>query len=119
MTATDADNIAGLDYMKGRGNTIRLHSGDPGTTGANVITTTPASATTTWGTSSMGSGGDAGYAVVAGSNTDFTLPASTTATHYGIYNGSTYLRGYPLDASLTSNAQPLPVTFPPRMKFKG
>lgn len=119
MTASDADNIAILDLIKARGNTIRLHSADPGTTGASVITTTPTSATTTWGTSAMGSGGDTGYAVCAGTAAQFTLPASTTATHYGVYNGATYLRGYPLDASLTSNAQAVPVDMTPRHRHKG
>ena len=119
MTASDADNIACLDFIKGRGNTIRLHSADPGTTGANVIATTPASATTTWCTSAMGSGGDAGYAVCSGTAAQFTLPASTTATHFGVYSGSTYLRGYLLDASLTSNAQAVPVDMTPRHRIKG
>ena len=118
MPASDADNIAVLDFVKSRGNSIRLHSADPGMTGAAVIATTPASAATTWGASAMGAGADTGYAVCAGSAAQFTLPASTTATHFGVYNGTTYLRGFPLDASLTSNAQPVPVDMTPRMRHK-
>ncbi|ORA64099.1 hypothetical protein [Mycobacteroides franklinii] len=116
-TETDAEKKAINDYRAGRGNKITLHSADPGTTGANLIATTPASFTTTWGASAMGSGADTGRAVAAGSAGALQVPASTTATHEGRWNGATFLGGSPLDASITANANPVSVDVTPKLKY--
>lgn len=114
---TDAEKKAINDYRASRGQKITLHSADPGTTGANLIATTPASFNTTWGASAMGSGGDTGKAVAAGSAGALVVPASTTATHEGRWNGSTFLGGAPLDASITTNANPVSVDVTPKLKY--
>lgn len=118
MTATDAHNRAVCDFKTGQGNKITLHTADPGVTGTAIIATTPASANTTWGASAMGAGADAGYAVSVGTPVQYTLPASTTATHYGVWNGSTFLRGALLDASLTTNANPVAVDVTPKTRHR-
>lgn len=120
MTATAAHQRAVCDLIAGTGNKVTLHSGDPGTTGANLITTTPASFTTTWGAAADGAGGDAGKAVATGSAGTLQVPVSTTASHYGIWNGSTFLRGHALDSSITVNATgPVNVDVTPKTKYLG
>lgn len=106
------------DLIAGTGNKITLHSADPGTTGASQITTTPASANTTWGAAADGAGGDTGKAVSQGSAVTLSVPASTTATHYGIWNGATFLRGNALDAGITvSAAGAVSVDVTPKIKY--
>ncbi|MGB3707586.1 hypothetical protein [Gordonia sp. (in: high G+C Gram-positive bacteria)] len=108
-----------LDLITATGNTIKLHSADPGTTGASAIATTPASGNTTWAAAVDGSGGDAGKASATGSKVTLQVPASTTVTHYGIYNGATFLRGEALDASITVNATgPVSVDVTPRSTYE-
>lgn len=114
MAATNADKQAIADYIAGRGNKITAHSGDPGTTGANQIGAS--SGNTTWGAAAI-SGSDA---IATGSPVSFTIPASTTVSHFGIWNGSTFLRGYALDASITVNATgSAPVDITPKIKYTG
>lgn len=119
MTATDAHQISVLTDIIGKGNKITAHSGDPGTTGAALIATTPASATTTWGAPAAGAGGDAGYAVSQGTSVTFQGPASTAITHYGIWNGATFLRGHALDTPITIGAAPVNFDITPKTRFKG
>lgn len=121
MTATSAHQKAVCDAIAAMGNVIKLHSGDPGTTGANLLATTPASATTAWGASADGSGGDAGYAVAAGSACNFTIAPTGAASHYGIYSsGGTFLRGHALDAGITNNGTgSVSVDVTPKTKYKG
>ncbi|AMU55767.1 hypothetical protein PP614_16720 [Mycobacteroides abscessus] len=118
MPATDAHNIDLCSYKCSKGAKITLHETDPGTTGAGLIATTPASATTAWGAVAMGSGGDAGYAVSLGSLCNFTIPPGKTAGWFGVWNGSTFLRGSALDASLTTNAQAVNVDITPKTRHK-
>lgn len=114
MAATNADKIAIAEYIGSRGNKITAHSGDPGINGANQIGS--ASGNTTWGAGAI-VGPDA---VVTGSPIPFTIPASTTVSHFGIWNGSTFLRGYALDASITVNATgSAPVDITPKIKYSG
>lgn len=89
--------------------TIGLHTGDPGTTGANEITGgSPAYArkTTTWA-------GGAVDGVIAGTPVVFDVPPGTNATHWSLWNGSTFVGG----AALSSPTGVLPgqqtVTFTP------
>ncbi|QDM56849.1 hypothetical protein SEA_BEAVER_35 [Gordonia phage Beaver] len=94
MAKTSAHKRALAEASAAFGNRIKLHSGDPGTTGANLIATTPAHAATTWPSAVDGSGPDSGKALVIGSPVNLQIPPSTTATHYGIYSsGDVYLKG--------------------------
>lgn len=116
MAETDAEKIAMCNTRAGRGAKITYHSGDPGTTGANLITTTPTSATTTWGSAAM-SGSDA---VAVGSQVSMTVPASTNVTYYGVWNGSTFLRGKALDSSVSiGSGGSVPVAITPSCKYTG
>lgn len=116
MAATDAEKIAVANFIAGRGTKITPHSGDPGTTGANLIGSL--NGTTVWGGAAIGSGGDLGKAVATGSAVPFTIPASTNLTHFGVWNGSTFLRGYALEASITVNATgPASVDITPKIKY--
>lgn len=120
MAKTAAHKRAVCDLIAGTGNTIKLCSGDPGTgaSAANVIATTPASGNTTWAAAVDGAGADAGAAVAVGSPVNLQVPASTTASHYAIFNGATYLRGDVLLPSITVNANgPLSVDVTPRTKY--
>lgn len=118
MTATDAELIAEANWLAGRGVKITPHSAAPGKTGASRIGVLEGN--TTWAGAAMGSGGDVGKAVAPGSAVSFSIPASTTVSHWGLWNGSTFLRGYPLDASITVNAAgPAPVDITPVIKVTG
>lgn len=118
MTATAAHKRQVADATAGFGNKVTYHSGDPGTTGANLITTTPASANTTWAAAVDGAGGDAGKAVATGSAVNLQVPASTVVAYYGVWNGSTFLRGEPMDSGgVTVNAGgPVPIDCTPKIK---
>lgn len=94
MAKTNAHKRALADAAAALGNRIKLHSADPGTNGANLITTNPTQANTAWAAAFDGSGGDSGKAVVVGSAVSLQIPASTTASHYGVYtSGDVFLRG--------------------------
>ncbi len=118
MAKTTAHMRAVCDLIAGQGALIKLHSADPGTTGASVIATTPASGTTTWGAAADGTDGDAGKAVATGSAVALTMPASTTATHFSVSTGGgTFLRGAALDAPITTGAGTVSVDVTPKTKF--
>lgn len=119
MTATSAHQKAICDAITAAGNKITLHSADPGTTGASLIATTPASGNTTWPASSDGAGGDAGYAVATGSAVTLQCPASSTPGYYGVWNGATFLRGKALDTPITVGASPVNVDVTPKARYKG
>lgn len=74
---------------------ISLHTASPGTTGANEVTGgTYARVATTWGAVSGGA--------VTGSQVTINVPASTTITHWGIWDaasGVTYYDGGLLPSS--------------------
>lgn len=68
----------------GLGASISLHTADPGTTGTAEATGGGyARKTTTWA-------GGASDGVVSGSQVEFDV-ATGTYTHYGVWNGSTFL----------------------------
>lgn len=94
MALTLAAREAAVLAVSALGNSISLHTADPGTTGASEATGgSPAYArkTTTW---SAG----ASDGVVDGSPVVFDVPAGTY-THIGQWNGSTFIGGYPLSSS--------------------
>lgn len=101
MAYNKAHRRACCDAITALGARITLHSGDPGETGADRITGA-GEGTTTWAAASDGPGGDEARSV--GSTLSFTVPASTSATHYGVWSGDTFLRGHELNATLTTNA---------------
>jgi hypothetical protein len=76
---------------------ISLHTASPGTTGANEVAGgTYARVATTWGAISAAS--------VTGSQVTINVPASTTITHWGIWDASSagnYYDGGALPASQT------------------
>lgn len=94
MAFTNATKETAALAVTAIGNTISLHTGDPGTTGANEATGgSPAYArkTTTWS-------GGASDGTVTGTSVAFDVPAGTY-THLGIWNGATFVAGFPLAAS--------------------
>lgn len=94
MALTNAAREAAVLAVSALGNSISLHTADPGTTGASEATGgSPAYArkTTTW---SAG----ASDGVVNGSPVVFDVPAGTY-THIGQWNGSTFIGGYALSSS--------------------
>ncbi|MFA4084251.1 hypothetical protein ONA92_21375 [Mycobacteroides salmoniphilum] len=119
MTATGAHQRAICDAITAAGVKITMHESDPGTTGAGLIATTPASGNTTWPAATDGTAGDAGYAVSQGSPVTLQVPASKVVGWYGIWNGSTFLRGHAVDNPITVGASPVSVDIPPRTRFKG
>lgn len=76
---------------------ISLHTGNPGTTGANEVTGgSYARGTTTWGGISGGS--------VTGSQVTINVPASTTISYWGLWDGSgNYYDGGQLPTAVTYN----------------
>lgn len=112
MASTNADRIAIAEYIASRGTKVTPHSGDPGTNGANRIGTLEG--TTTWG-----SGAVAGStAEVVGSAVPFSIPANTTVSHYGIWNGTTFLRGYALEAPISVGASgPVSTDITPKVRY--
>ncbi|WP_019204592.1 hypothetical protein [Tsukamurella sp. 1534] len=117
MAKTPAHTRAVCDAIAAMGNKMTLHTADPGTTGSNLASTTPASANTTWPAAVDGAGADAGKAVSAGSKCNYSVPPSTTITHYGIWNGSTFLRGAALDTPITTGAAAVSVDVTPTTKY--
>lgn len=116
MAETDAAKNAVNDFRKGQGSKITYHTGDPGANGANLITTSPASANTTWGSSSVSSG----ISECVGSEVDMSVPANTTVAWLGQWNGSTFLRGIPLDSSVNVGSfGAVPVRATPRLRYNG
>lgn len=82
------------------GNSISLHTADPGTTGANEISGgSPAYArqTTAWGSAVAG--------VCTGSLCQFNVAGSIAVAYFGVWNGSTFLWGQALSPGATLNAQ--------------
>ena len=99
MPATNATKETAALAVSGIGNSVSLHTGDPGTTGANEATGgSPAYArkTTTWA-------GGASDGVVTGTAVVFDVPAGTY-THLGFWNGATFIGG----AALSSSTGALP-----------
>lgn len=114
MAKTAAHRKAVAEAIGGMGAKVTLHSADPGTTGANVISTTPASANTTWAAATD----DGTQATIQGSAVNLQVPAGNAATHYGIWNGSTFLRGEVLNPSIIVNGTgAMGVDFTPRTKY--
>jgi|LakMenEpi03Aug12_release.lakeMendotaPanAssembly.Ray.scaffolds.fasta_scaffold493365_2 hypothetical protein len=89
------------DYIGSLGAAISLHTGDPGTTGANLLAGFARQATR-WATAVIPTTGpEIGMAVITGDKVFFTnVPASTSITHYGVWTattGGTFLYGRPLN----------------------
>lgn len=94
MAFTNAAKEAAALSVSALGNSISLHTADPGTTGASEVTGgSPAYARkiTTW------TGGTSDGAVT-GSPVVFDVPAGTY-THIVIWNGSTFVAGFALSSS--------------------
>lgn len=94
MAFTNAAKEAAALAVTALGSSISLHTGDPGTTGAaEAAGGAPAYArkVTTW------AGGAVDGAVV-GTAVAFDVPAGTY-THLGIWNGATFVAGFPLTSS--------------------
>ncbi|ATN89571.1 head protein [Gordonia phage Kabluna] len=111
MASTNADRIAIVEYIASRGNKITPHNGDPGTTGANRIGSLEGN--TTWGAGSVAGT----VAMCVGSAIPFNIPANTTVSHYGVWNGNTFIRGYPLDNPITIGAAATSVDITPTTKY--
>lgn len=116
MAETNAVKNAINDFRKNQGVKLTYHSGDPGTNGANLITTTPASVNTAWGSSAVTSG----TSEASGSEVQMQVPASTTVAWLGQWDGSTFLRGLPLDSSVGVGAGgAVQVAVTPKIRYTG
>lgn len=74
---------------------LSLHTGDPGTTGANEVTGgTYARAAGSYGAPTAGVGDIT-------SSVTFNVPSGTTVSHWGAWDGSTFLFGRELDVPQT------------------
>lgn len=90
MALTVAARNIMLNALASSATTVSLHTGDPGTTGANEVTGgTPAYARVgiTWNSAS-GGGLDN-----SGSNPTFNVPGGVTVSHWGLWGGATFLGG--------------------------
>ena len=80
---------------------VSLHTADPGTTGASEVTSTSYSrVAVSWGSPSSGSVSNSGALSI-------NLPASTTASYFGVWSASTsgtYYIGGALSPSITTGA---------------
>ncbi|AVM01871.1 hypothetical protein C6V83_18000 [Gordonia iterans] len=121
MAYTAPHRRACAEAIAALGAKITVHSGDPGTTGANRIGSLEG--TTTWAAAVDGPADpETGRptAECVGTPVAFTIPASTSCTHYGIWNGSTFLVGEKLTPGITVNSEgALPTTVTPRRRFVG
>lgn len=98
MGFTAATKNAAVDAITALGAYITPHTGDPGTTGANLASgVTPQ--LTTWGAASAG--------VATGSQVSYTSAPAAHYTHYGVWNNSsmtTFRFGAALDPDITFGA---------------
>lgn len=86
--STNGRNTA-VDGLATAATSVSLHTADPGTTGANEVTGgTPAYArkTPTWAAAAGGSRALQGTVV-------FDVPSGVTVSHFGLWNGTTFLGG--------------------------
>ena len=99
MATPEATRNAMANAWAALGTKFSLHDGDPGTTGANKLTTSGYSdQTTTFGSASGGT--------VTGSKLTFIVDASATVTHVCRWNGSTLVGVYdPADATVTPSGK--------------
>lgn len=93
MAFTTAALNAGVDGITGATTRkISMHTGDPGTTGANEVTGgSYAQVDSTFPSASGGSS--------AGSQVTINIPASTDVTHWGLWSGTTFYWGAALSAT--------------------
>ena len=98
MAATNGFLNGVADAATALGNSISLHTADPGTTGASEVAGGAyARKTTTWGAAAI----VGGNAVATGSTVRFDVPASTAALWYGVWSGGTFRYARPLTPSVT------------------
>lgn len=118
MSTANTPHIAVAKFAADQGTKITAHTADPGKTGADQAGT--ASGATTWAAGSIATEGGTEYAIVPGSGVVLSIPGGATITHWGQWNGSTFLRGYPLDGSITVNGTgSVNVTVTPRIRLRG
>ncbi|WP_054812119.1 phage tail fiber protein [Nocardia arizonensis] len=86
MTATTAERNAHAEFWASRSNTFSAHTGDPGAAGTanEVVGGGYSRQTTTWPGSATGG-------TITGSQLTFSVPAGTSVTHLGRWNGSTFV----------------------------
>lgn len=98
MPYTTAGLNAAVDGIASAGTRISFHTADPGSTGANEVSTTGRPATI-WGAASNGSR--------AGSQVSAPIGAGVSVTHWGIFSaasGGTFIYGGALGATETFGA---------------
>ena len=89
MALSTAGRNAAVDGLATAATTVSLHTADPGLIGANEVTGgTPAYArkTITWAAASAGARAMSGTVL-------FDVPAGVTVSHFGLWNGTTFLGG--------------------------
>ncbi|AZS12576.1 head protein [Mycobacterium phage DrLupo] len=121
MPASDAFKIEQARQAGLQGALVALHSSavNPALPNTNEVAGSGyGRLTTVWGTPVIGSGGDAGKAVMTGSTIRFTVPAGQTASHYSVRKSDgTFLWADALDSSLTVNSGSAQVDVTPRYKY--
>lgn len=107
MAAANQFKLDALSALIALGNVLRLHTADPGTTGANEVTGGAYGRKTfAWGTPAIVSGGtDNGKAKALGATTTMNIPGGVAVTHYSVGKADgTFLYGKPLDPGVTLTA---------------
>ena len=104
--ATNSFKTAVANYIATLGNSISLHSADPGLVGSAEISGGGyARKTTNWTTATIVSGGaNNGRAQITGSVLQFDVPGGVAINFYGVWNGTTFLYGKPLAPGATLTA---------------
>lgn len=97
MPLTEAERNAGADFHAGRISHLSLHTGDPGSAGANEVTG--------GGYARIAVAWDAAVGGVADSTAEviFDVPANITITHTGAWSassGGTFRSGYTLETPI-------------------
>lgn len=95
MSFTTASKDTAVNALTALGSYVSLHTGDPGSTGANAAAGTTRQQTT-WASSSSG--------VSDGSQVAFTSCPAGSYTHYGIWTAAsagTFRWGFPLSPGVT------------------
>ncbi|AAN02092.1 head protein [Mycobacterium phage Barnyard] len=121
MAASDAFKIEQARQAGLQGALVSIHSSavNPASPNTNEVTGSGyARQTHVWGTPVIGSGGDAGKAVMTGNQKQFVIPAGQTASHYAVRKADgTYLWSDALDSSLTVNSGSATINVTPVYKY--
>jgi hypothetical protein len=102
MALTNIAKNAMLDELASVATVVSLHTGDPGTTGANEL----AGGNPAYARQSISWNAAAGGTLTANSQPTFDVPGDNTVSHFGLWSvGGQFQGGGPLSASEVFAAQ--------------